>query len=101
MRGREKAKQAPAMSLLLVEKRGHVAIVTMNRPDARNPLGADGDGDEFTEVLAGFNVDNDIRCMILTGAGSAFSAGGNVKDMKERTGTFAQTPVEIRERYRR
>ena len=89
------------MSLLLVEQRGHVAIVTMNRPEARNPLGAEGDGDEFMEVMGGFNADQNVRCVVLTGAGPAFSAGGNVKDMKERTGTFAQTPVEIRERYRR
>jgi enoyl-CoA hydratase/carnithine racemase len=89
------------MSFLLVEQRGHVAIVTMNRPESRNPLGAEGDGDAFAETLARFNADNNIRCMILTGAGQAFSAGGNIKDMKERKGTFAETPVEIRERYRR
>ena len=89
------------MSFLLVEQRGHVAIVTINRPEARNPLGQEGDGDAFTEVVARFNADNNVRCMILTGAGSAFSAGGNVKDMKERKGDFAETAVEIRERYRR
>ncbi|HVV65304.1 MAG TPA: enoyl-CoA hydratase-related protein, partial [Rhizomicrobium sp.] len=39
-------------------------------------------------------------CVVLTGAGSAFSAGGNVKAMRERAGVFAGAGVHIRERYR-
>jgi len=88
------------MSLLLVEQRAHVAIVTMNRPESRNPLGDEGDGDEFTEVMGRFNADYGVRCVILTGAGPAFSAGGNVKEMKERV-AGPQSAVAIRERYRR
>ena len=41
-----------------------------------------------------------MRCAILTGAGPAFSAGGNVKAMRERAGAFAGAGVHIRERYR-
>jgi enoyl-CoA hydratase/carnithine racemase len=39
--------------------------------------------------------------VILTGAGSAFSAGGNVKDMRDRKGLSAGSPYEIRNNYRR
>ena len=88
------------MSTLLFEKNGFVVTLTINRPDSRNPLGEEGDGELFAEAAARINADRDIRCAILTGAGSAFSAGGNVKAMRERSGAFAGTGVHIRERYR-
>ena len=88
------------MSALLIEKAGHVVTLTINRPESRNPLGEDGDGELFADAGARINSDRDVRCAILTGAGSAFSAGGNVKAMRERSGAFAGVGVEIRERYR-
>lgn len=88
------------MSLITTEKRGHVAILTLNRPDAMNALGAPGDGDQVAEVCAAINADTSVRCVILTGAGRAFSAGGNVKAMKAREGAFGGSAVAIRENYR-
>jgi enoyl-CoA hydratase/carnithine racemase len=85
----------------LIEKSGAVATLTINRPESRNPLGEEGDGDLFADAAERINGDRDIRCAILTGAGSAFSAGGNVKAMRERSGAFAGAGVHIRERYRR
>lgn len=85
---------------LLFETRGPVAVVTINRPESRNPLGHDGDGDAFAAVAARINADRSIRAVILTGAGKAFSAGGDVKAMKDRSGAFAGPGVAIRERYR-
>jgi len=64
----------------LVEKRGHVLIVTMNRPEARNALSA--------SMLAGMTAawnqvdsDPDVRVCILTGAGGFFCAGADLKAM--------------------
>ena len=88
------------MSALLFEKNGPVVQLTINRPDTRNPLGEEGDGELFAEACARINADREVRCVILTGAGSAFSAGGNVKAMRERSGSFAGAGVHIRERYR-
>ena len=88
------------MSALLFEKAGPVVTLTINRPDSRNPLGEEGDGNLFAEAAERIGGDRDVRCVILTGAGSAFSAGGNVKAMRERTGAFAGAGVHIRERYR-
>lgn len=89
------------MSLFLYEQRGHVAILTFNRAETRNPLGAEGDGDEAAELCERINRDDNIRCVVLTGAGSAFSAGGNVKAMHGRSGEFGGPAEGIRERYRR
>lgn len=88
------------MSMILRETRGHVAILTVNRPDSMNPLGAQGDGDEVAAACAAINADVNIRCVILTGAGRAFSAGGDVKAMKAREGAFGGGGVGIRENYR-
>ncbi len=88
------------MSALLFEKSGLVVTLTLNRPESRNPLGEDGDGELFADAAHRINADRDIRCVILTGAGKAFSAGGNLKAMRERSGAFAGPGVLIRERYR-
>jgi len=88
------------MALLELEKRGHVAILTLNRPDAMNALGAPGDGDAVAAVCEQVNQDREIRCVVLTGAGRAFSAGGDVKAMKERTGAFGGGGITIRDGYR-
>jgi enoyl-CoA hydratase/carnithine racemase len=88
------------MSALLSEKNGTVVTLTINRAESRNPLGEEGDGELFAEACAGINADREVRCAILTGAGTAFSAGGNVKAMRERSGSFAGAGVHIRERYR-
>ena len=82
---------------LLFKKDNHIATLTMNRPNDRNPLGMEGDGQNFAEAAEHINNDNDIRCVILTGAGKAFSAGGNLKAMRDREGSFGVTPLEMRE----
>jgi len=88
------------VSALLFEKAGAVVTLTVNRPESRNPLGEEGDGLLFAKAAERINGDRDVRCVILTGAGSAFSAGGNVKAMRERSGAFAGAGVHIRESYR-
>jgi enoyl-CoA hydratase/carnithine racemase len=89
------------MTLLTLEKRGHVAILTLNRPDAMNALGMPGDGDAVAAVCEQVNDDQDVRCVVLTGAGRAFSAGGDVKAMKAREGAFGGSGVAIRDGYRK
>lgn len=85
---------------VLVERRGHVETWTLNRPEERNPISSA----DVVEALAGcvdrVNTDAGVRAVVLTGAGSAFSAGGNVKHMAERSGMFGGTPHEQREGYR-
>ncbi len=89
------------MSVMTFEKRGAIAILTLNRPDMMNALGQQGDGEAVAAVCAKVDADPDIRCAILTGEGRAFSAGGDIKAMKARTGAFAGSAYDIREGYRR
>ncbi|MGH1420537.1 MAG: crotonase/enoyl-CoA hydratase family protein [Hyphomonas sp.] len=89
------------MSILLLEKRGPIAVLTLNRPDMLNALGQEGDGPAVAKVCAEIEADTSIRCAVLTGAGRAFSAGGDVKAMKNKTGAFGGSPYDVREGYRR
>jgi enoyl-CoA hydratase/carnithine racemase len=71
---------------LLTEIRGHVAVLTLSRPEARNAW--DEDFNEGLEAkLAELEENREVRCVILTGdeKGGAFSAGANLAD----TGTHA------------
>lgn len=70
---------------ILLERRGSVAIVTLNRPEVLNSFSI-----EMREGLAitleGFATDDDVRAIVITGAGQAFSAGGDIKgwgDLKD------------------
>lgn len=87
--------------IILTEKRGHIAILTLNRPDMMNALGQEGDGAAVAAACVAIEDDPNIRVAILTGAGRAFSAGGDVKAMRDRTGAFAGSPYSVREGYRR
>lgn len=89
------------MPALLFEKNGFIATLTINRPEERNVLGEPGDGPLFAEAAARINDDEEIRCVVVTGAGSAFSAGGNLKAMRDKKGLFAGAPGDIREAYKR
>ena len=89
------------MSIIELEKRGPVAVLTLSRPDMMNALGQEGDGQAVANACAEIVADPTLRCAILTGAGRAFSAGGDVKAMRDKTGAFGGAPHLIREGYRR
>jgi 2-(1,2-epoxy-1,2-dihydrophenyl)acetyl-CoA isomerase len=67
---------------LLAEVDDGVAVVTMNRPERRNALSG-AMLDALARVLADLEIDNSVSCVVLTGAGGAFCAGGDVKGMAE------------------
>ncbi|HOM11875.1 MAG TPA: crotonase/enoyl-CoA hydratase family protein [Rubrivivax sp.] len=84
---------------LLYEQSGAVVTLTMNAPQVRNALTGNTAVDEFVAAIERINADASVRVMILTGAGTVFSSGGNVKDMKRFT-TDAATPQQIAQWYR-
>jgi enoyl-CoA hydratase/carnithine racemase len=77
------ATDGDAESPILTEVTGRVAVITLNRPRARNAM-----DDAMRETLRGeleaLNANRDVRVIILTGAGSAFCAGGDIKSMQQR-----------------
>jgi len=69
---------------ILVETRGHVGLITLNRPKALNALSSPLMA-ELTDALDAFESDNNIRAMVLTGSEKAFAAGADIKEMQEKT----------------
>ena len=59
---------------------GRVAIITLNRPERKNPLTFDSYG-ELTETFRTLSYVTDVRAVILTGAGENFSSGGDVHEI--------------------
>lgn len=63
---------------VLLEKHGHIAVVTLNRPERKNAID-DTTHHMLRNTLKAVRRDEDIRALILTGAGDAFCAGGDLK----------------------
>ncbi|ANG64392.1 enoyl-CoA hydratase [Marinobacterium aestuarii] len=87
-------------SFLQIERDGGIVTVRMNHPHTRNALTSPEQIQEFVDLCAELRRDHSVRVMVLTGNGSAFCAGGNVKDMRERGGIFEGSPYELRNNYR-
>jgi enoyl-CoA hydratase/carnithine racemase len=66
------------MSKVLYEKRGRIAYITLNRPDALNALDDDLNA-ELWEVWRDFDIDESVDVAILTGSGKAFCSGADLK----------------------
>lgn len=86
-------------NFLSYEKAGALVTLTMNQPEQRNPLTGNTAVPEFVAACERITLDASVRVVIITGAGSAFSSGGNVKDM-QRFFTQDIEPSKIREEYR-
>ena len=82
---------------VLIEKHDGIAKITLNRPESLNAMGG-----SLMAMLAGYlsdvSSDRSVRCVVLTGAGRAFCAGGDVKGMAAGRDTVANpggaTPSE-------
>ena len=69
---------------ILVETRGRVGLITLNRPQALNALNRQIIG-ELNQVLDAWEADANIGCIVLTGSAKAFAAGADIKEMAELT----------------
>lgn len=87
--------------VILYEQRDAVVTLTLNKHETRNAISEDEMVQAIVAACDRINADASVRVVILTGAGSAFSSGGNVKDMKDKVGMFGGSAAEIRDGYRR
>ena len=69
-------------SLVLVETRGRVGLLTLNRPKQLNALN-DALMDELGAALSVFDANQDIGCIVITGSEKAFAAGADIGAMKD------------------
>jgi enoyl-CoA hydratase/carnithine racemase len=74
-------KQMGSVPVLLVEDRGAVRIMTMNRPEKRNALNAELTQALF-DALKSADVDEGVGCVVLTGTGPGFCAGADLSEFK-------------------
>src|SRR5208282_3739089 len=81
---------------IIVETRGRVGIVRLNRPQALNALNS-ALMRELAAAVDGFEADPGIGCMVITGSDKAFAAGADIKEMADKDfvgvflGNFAAT----------
>jgi enoyl-CoA hydratase len=68
---------------LLVESRGRVGLIRLNRPQALNALNRALMSD-LGQALAEFEADKNIGCIVITGSEKAFAAGADIKEMAEK-----------------
>ena len=67
---------------ILIETRGKVGLITLNRPKAMNALSPDLMC-ELGQALTGFGADDNIGAIVITGGEKAFAAGADIKAMKD------------------
>ncbi len=77
---------------ILTARRGHVATLTLNRPAQRNAMTLEMGG-ELSAAVEQLNGDDDIRVVVVTGAGKAFSAGGDLKTLATEAGIAEGGPA--------
>ena len=86
--------------LVLYEREGPIVTLTLNLPDQRNPISEPPMVEALTETLERLDADPDARVAILTGAGKAFCAGGDIKKMRSGEGLRDPSPVRTRRNYK-
>ncbi|HKY80809.1 MAG TPA: enoyl-CoA hydratase/isomerase family protein [Sphingobium sp.] len=79
---------------ILVEKRGHVATLTFNRPEVLNAFSA-GMGKLMADWLQELNDDPDVRVLIFTGAGKGFCSGKDLKSANDLSRPAPRSPYRM------
>jgi len=88
------------VSLIIEERDNGIVTLTLNQPELRNPISDHDMIDALEETMKRLDQDLDVRVVILTGAGSAFSSGGNLNKMGENGGLSDKLPAKTRRNYR-
>ncbi len=90
-----------APETLIIEEHDHITKITFNRPNALNAIN-DKMGEELLSTLKESEKNETVRCLVITGAGRAFSAGEDVSGLKDRYGGGGEHPSlgdHLRKKY--
>ncbi len=83
-------------------QQGRTVRLTLTRPERRNAISSLQDCDDMVDAVRRAQDDRGVSCIVLTGAGASFCAGGNIKAMKARSGIGRlEQPDSTRANYRR
>jgi enoyl-CoA hydratase/carnithine racemase len=85
---------------LLVKNDNGITTLTLNLPELRNPISGEDMQNALLDAISMADRDLGVRAVILTGAGSAFSSGGNLNDMPMGRGIVDGNPAVTRHNYR-
>ncbi len=90
------------MTAYLIQQRdGHILTITLNLPKKRNPVSDPNMVDALCDAFDAADQDINIRCVILTGAGSAFCSGGDLKQMRPDSGGLrSSVSTQTRRNYK-
>ena len=89
-------------NFVTTERHGAVAILRLQNEKALNAIASHEDCQDFVDALQALSDDRSVSAGILTGAGRAFCAGGNLKSIQQRTGIGPlEQPDSTRTNYRR
>ena len=91
----------PVLTDATLDIHAGVATLVFARDDVRNALTGTALLDDIVAVCKWINRNDAIGALVISGAGRAFSAGGNIKDMHSRSGMFGGAPLDIQDHYRR
>jgi enoyl-CoA hydratase/carnithine racemase len=87
--------------LILREEEGGVVTLTLSQPELRNPVSDLPTIEALIAEISAADADLNVPAVILTGAGSAFSTGGNIQTMREGGGLNDPLAANTRRNYRR
>ncbi|NTE68271.1 enoyl-CoA hydratase [Agrobacterium tumefaciens] len=93
-------QNTPSLTDARLEIDGRIATLMLNRDDVRNELTGTNLIDDITATVEWINRDETVSVLVLSGEGSAFSAGGNIKQMLARDGAFGGDVYEVQRKYR-
>ena len=91
------SSSAEQRQVYVTHERRH-AVITLNRPEARNAYSGSMIR-ALVSTLDELELNPEVRAVVITGAGRAFSAGGDLKLMRDKRGMFEGGPVALRARY--
>lgn len=82
------------------QRDGAVVILTMNRPETRNAISDPDAIAALIDACAAINADKSVHAAVLTGTGTAFSSGGNLKTLRDTLGAGLGAPMASSDAYR-